>query len=197
MPQSTARLNATSLDGPAAPAGHGSRPGSPAIVGAAGFAVERWSATSGNSRPSRASLAIRGAGRTWRASSEGNGGVDALLRAVDVALAPFLGEGVELESYNVHAVGTGHDAAGSVSLTIRARSADEHAPGYTGRGVHANVLEASVVAYVDAINRLLAHAGVDVAAIANAARPSRPRVRTLDHETRQRRLEPLMSLYNP
>jgi 2-isopropylmalate synthase len=161
------------------------------------FALERWSATSGNRRPSRASLALRGAGQTWRASSEGNGGVDALMRAVDVALAPFLGEGVQLETFNVHAVGTGHDAAASVSLSIRPRAAHDHAPGYTGRGVHANVLEASVVAYVDAINRLLSHAGVDVAAVAAAVRPPRQRTRTVDPETRQRRLEPLMSLYNP
>jgi 2-isopropylmalate synthase len=160
------------------------------------FALERWSATSGNRRPSRASLALVGAGRTWRASSEGTGGVDALMRAVDVALAPFLGKGVQLETYNVHAVGAGHDAAASVSLSIRPRSAQHQPAGYPGRGVDPNVLEASVVAYIDAINRLLAHAGVDVAAVAATVRPPRQRTRTLDPETRQRRLEPLMSLYN-
>jgi len=195
VPQSAARVH-----GPAAaePTGRASsRPDSNAVVGPRGaFAVERWSATSGNSRPSRASLALRGAGRTWRAHSDGNGGVDALLRAVDTALAPFLGEGVELESFNVHAVGTGHDAAASVSLSVRARSAHDHAPAYTGRGVHTNVLEASVIAYVDAINRLLAHAAVDVAAIAAAAHPPRSRAKGLEHESRQRHLEPLMGLYN-
>ena len=192
MPPSTARLHA------AGPTALRTQLDSNAIVEAAGaFAVERWAAVSGNRRPSRASLALRGAGRTWRASSEGNGGVDALLHAVDVALQPFLGDGVELETYNVHAVGTGHDAAGSVGLTIRARSADEHAPGYAGRGVHANVLEASVIAYVDAINRLLAHSGVDIQAVAAAARPPRQRAAALAQETRQQRLEPLMGLYNP
>lgn len=163
----------------------------------AAFALERWSATSGNSRASRASLAIEGAGRTWRASSEGNGGIDALMRAVDVALAPFLGDGVELETFNVHAVGTGHEAAASVTLSIRSRAAHDHAPGYAGKGVHANVLEASVVAYVDAINRLLAHSGVDVETVAAKARPRRQAARPVDTETRERRLEPLMRLYNP
>ena len=198
MPQSAARLHGPTTDAhePARPGGS-ARPDSNAVLGAGGaFAVERWSATSGNSRPSRASLALRGAGRTWRAHSEGNGGVDALLRAVDVALAPFLGEGVELETFNVHAVGAGHDAAASVSLSLRARASHDHAPAYTGRGVHTNVLEASVIAYVDAVNRLLAHAEADVAAIAAAAHPPRTRSKGLEHETRQRRLEPLMDLYN-
>ena len=161
------------------------------------FALERWSVTSGNSRPSRAILALRGAGRAWRAHAEGNGGVDALLRAVDMALAPLLGEGVELGTFNVHAVGTGHDAAASVTLSVRARAADDHAPGYNGRGVHANVLEASAIAYVDAINRLLSHTGVDVAAVAAAAAPPRrSRADAVDSESRQRRLEPLMGVYN-
>lgn len=161
------------------------------------FALERWSVTSGNSRPSRASLALRGAGRAWRAHAEGNGGVDALLRAVDLALHPFLGKGVELGTFNVHAVGTGHDAAASVTLSVRTRAADDHAPAYHGRGVHSNVLEASAIAYVDAINRLLSHTGADVAAMAaTAARPRRSRADAVDSESRQRRLEPLMGLYN-
>jgi hypothetical protein len=160
------------------------------------FSLDRWSATSGNSRPSRASVALRGAGRTWRAHSTGNGGIDALLRAVDTALAPFVGEGVDLETFNVHAVGHGHDAAASVTLSVRAKEESSHAPAYPGRGVHENVLEASVVAYVDAISRLLAHAGVDVEAVAAAARPRRGRAGSLEPETRHRRLEPLMGVYN-
>lgn len=130
------------------------------------FAVVRWSASSSNSRPSRATLVIRGGGRNWRAHTTGNGAVDALLKAVDVALAPVLDEGVELQTYNVHATGDGHDAAAAVTVSLRARSDDPHAPSYPGRGVHENILEASLMAYVDAINRLVAHANVDVAAAA-------------------------------
>jgi 2-isopropylmalate synthase len=161
------------------------------------FSVDRWSATSGNGRPSRANLTVRGAGHLWRAHSAGNGGVDALLRAVDLALAPFLGEGVELASFTVHAVGAGHDARASVSLSIRPRSEGGHAPAYPGQGADENVLEATIVAYLDAINRYLAHAGVDTAAVAAEARPRRSRTSTVDGESRVRRLSPLMELYNP
>ena len=143
---------------------------SPAINGQpdVAFNVERWSATSGSQRSSRADLVLDGAGRKWRAHATGNGAIDALLRAVDLALGAVLGDGVELQTYNVHATGHGHETAAVVTLSLRPRGGDPDAPAYPGRGTHDNVLEASLVAYVDAINRLVAHANVDVAAAAPA-----------------------------
>jgi 2-isopropylmalate synthase len=156
------------------------------------FSVERWSATSGNGRPSRANLTLRGAGRRWSAHSEGNGAVDALLKSVDLALAPVLGEGVELQTYNVHATGEGHDTEAAVTLSVRSRSEQDHAPAYPGRAVRPNILEASLMAYVDAINRLLVHGGVDVA---NAAplRTTTPERRIADGTSHA---ETLTDLYN-
>jgi hypothetical protein len=83
-------------------------------------------------------------------------------------LGSVLGDGVELQTYNVHAAGQGHDTEAMVTVSLRLRSDDAHAPAYPGRGVHDNVLEASVLAYVDAINRLVAHGRIDVAAAAPA-----------------------------
>jgi hypothetical protein len=51
------------------------------------LSIERWSATSGSERGSRASLVLHGGGHRWRAHADGNGAVDALMRAVDDALA--------------------------------------------------------------------------------------------------------------
>jgi hypothetical protein len=167
---------------------------SPRVGAADAFTLERWAATSGNTRLSRANLAIRGGGRVWRAHSTGNGPVDALLRAVDIALAPFLGDGVELQSYNVHATGEGHDTAGVVTISLRTRSEDQHAPAYPGRGVHENILEASLLAYVDAINRLMLHGNVDVDAAAPQLDASEPASRVDDDESR--RGEALLDLYN-
>jgi len=168
----------------------------PAVEPGPAFSLERWSATSGNARPSRASLAIRGAGRTWRAHASGNGAVDALMRAVDDALAPFLGEGVELQTYNVHATGEGRDAVATVALSVRARSDDPHAPAYPGRGLHENVLEASVLAYVDAINRLLLHGNIDVDAAAPPVGGADRSTRVDEPEGRRGHRQALMDLYN-
>jgi hypothetical protein len=128
------------------------------------LAIERWSVTSGSERQSRANLALTGGGRTWRAHAVGDGAIDALMRAVDDALSPALGAGVELVTYGVHATGPGHETAGEVTVSIRWRDAQADAPVYPGRAVHDNVLDASVHAYLDAINALLADNEIDLAA---------------------------------
>lgn len=128
------------------------------------LAIERWSVTSGSERQSRANLVLKGGGRSWRAHAVGDGAIDALMRAVDDALAPALGAGVELVTYGVHATGPGHETAGEVTVSIRWRETEADAPVYPGRAVHDNVLEASVHAYLDAINALLADNEIDLAA---------------------------------
>jgi LeuA allosteric (dimerisation) domain len=158
----------------------------------ASLAIERWSATSGSGRDSRASVVLRGGGHRWRAHADGNGAVDALMRAVDRALESLLGSGVELATYEVHATGPGHDTAGAVAISLRPRG-DEDAPLYPGRGVHDNILEASLVAYVEGLSRLLADRGVDLAAAPAVAAASD---RASDTDARDRARERLMSAYN-
>lgn len=168
----------------------------PAADSEATFSVERWSASSASSRASRADLVIAGAGRRWRAHATGNGAVDALLRAVDTALAPVLDDGVELQTYNVHATGEGHDTAAAVTLSLRQRTDEAHAPSYPGRGVHENILEASLVAYVDAINRLVAHGGIDVAAAAPGPGETALPGRADDDDTSKRHHDRFMEMFN-
>jgi LeuA allosteric (dimerisation) domain len=158
-----------------------------------GLNIERWSATSGSERGSRASLVLHGGGHRWRAHADGNGAVDALMRAVDVALAPLLGEGVALATYDVHASGPGHEASASVSLSIRSR-ADADGPLYPGRFVSENVLEASVGAYVDAVNALLADTGVDIASAVPS--PGDTNTHETDPEHRSGAKDRIMSAYN-
>ena len=160
---------------------------------AAALSIERWSATSGSERGSRASLVIRGGGHRWRAHADGNGAIDALLRAVDDALAPLLGEGVALATYDVHATGPGHETKASVSLSVRSR-ADENGPLYPGRSVGENVLEASVTAYVDAVNALLVDTGVDIAS--SVPTPGATDTHDTDPEHRSGAKARIMSAYN-
>ena len=85
------------------------------------LSIERWSATSGSERGSRASLVLHGGGHRWRAHADGNGAVDALMRAVDDALAPLLGTGVQvapISSIDERPVGSGEFP---ISLDIQRR----------------------------------------------------------------------------
>jgi hypothetical protein len=49
-----------------------------ALTPDAAFSLERWSASSGSDRTSRASLVLVGGGRRWYAHANGNGAIDAL-----------------------------------------------------------------------------------------------------------------------
>ena len=159
----------------------------------AALSIERWSATSGSERGSRASLVIQGGGHRWRAHADGNGAVDALMRAVDDALAPLLGDGIALTTYDVHAMGPGHETKGSVSVSIRGL-ADVDGPLYTGRHVSENILEASVGAYVGAINALLVDTGVDIASAVPT--PGATNTHETDPEHRSGAKDRIMSAYN-
>jgi hypothetical protein len=158
-----------------------------------GLSIERWSATSGSERGSRAALVIHGGGHRWRAHADGNGAVDALMRAVDDALTPLLGDGVSLATYDVHASGPGHEARAAVSLSVRSR-ADAEGPLYPGRWESENVLEASVGAYVEAINALLADTGVDIASAVPT--PGATNTHETDPEHRSGAKDRIMSAYN-
>lgn len=157
------------------------------------ISIERWSAQSGSDRPSRANLILSGGGHRWRAHADGNGAVDALMRAVDSALEPLLGTGVVLATYDVHATGPGHETKASISVSVRARD-DADGPLYPGRAVHENVLEASLAAYVDALNTLLADREIDIAAgVPGAGATSRHET---DPEHRSGAKDRIMSAYN-
>jgi hypothetical protein len=158
-----------------------------------GLHLERWSATSGSERGSRANLVLAGGGHRWRANADGNGAIDALMRAVDNALEPLLGTGVVLESFDVHATRAGHEARASVTLGVRRRDAPD-APVHAGGAEDDNVLQASVVAYIDAVNALLAAEGIDIAsAVPSPGETSRHEA---DPDSRSRAKDRIMSAYN-
>jgi hypothetical protein len=160
----------------------------------AGLSLERWSATSGSERGSRANIVLTGGGHRWRANADGNGAVDALMRAVDRALAPLLGEGVVLVAYDVHATGVGHETKASISIGVRRPGDTDDGTTHPGSAVHDNLLEASIVAYVDAVNALLAHEQIDVASAVPS--PGETERHETDPEHRSGAKDRIMSAYN-
>lgn len=121
----------------------------------------RWTVTSGSQVQSRGAVVISSGEHQWEASAEGNGAVDALYRAVDRALAGVLTGHPKLLSYDVHAVAEGPDSEGVVTVRIAPPSGAEGRRGtgsYSGEARSENIIAASVDAYIDAINRLLAEA---------------------------------------
>src|SRR5689334_10606530 len=123
------------------------------------FHLARWTVTSGSNARSRGAVVIASGDHQWEASAEGNGAVDALFRAVDRALHEVLTGHPRLLSYDVHAVAEGPDAEGKVSVSIAPpqSAGGARAEGrYTGEVTSTNIIAASIEAYIDAINELLA-----------------------------------------
>jgi 2-isopropylmalate synthase len=114
-----------------------------------------WSVTSshGGKASGSVSLTVQGADRS--ADATGNGPVDALYSAVDQALLPVMGWRPVLTEYEIKAVSTDSDAQGQVLVRCR-RSSDE-GPGaliVSGHGLSTNIIEASLDAYLVAVNKL-------------------------------------------
>lgn len=101
---------------------------------------------SGNRMTSTATVTLEKNGETVTRAACGDGPVEACFNAVDT----IIGMPCSLESYNLKAVTEGQDALGEV--TVRVANGDES---MLGRGVSTDVLEASCLAYLNAVNRLI------------------------------------------
>ncbi len=106
----------------------------------------RWNASVGSGDEATASVVISRNGEEIAGDGVGNGGVDALLEAIDSAVRIPC----ELEEYQVEAVTPGEDAQGQVRLRIRAEGGV-----YTGAGLATDVVEASARAYLAALSKVV------------------------------------------
>jgi 2-isopropylmalate synthase len=124
----------------------------PQLVG-----IEHWAAASRQGESSSGNVSLFYEGKTFRAFAGGNGPVDALLSAVDSALEQIIGGKPRLTDYQLRSVGAGEDAQGEATVKIAAPGTEGAPPQiYTGHGLSTNVVEASLRAYLAAVNKLIA-----------------------------------------
>jgi 2-isopropylmalate synthase len=88
-------------------------------------------------------------GRSYQDAATGDGPIDAAYTAVQRLTGM---DEVKLNEYEIRAITGGRDAQGEVSVTIE----DENGVTVRGRAFSTDIIEASVKAYVNGINRLLA-----------------------------------------
>jgi 2-isopropylmalate synthase len=115
--------------------------------------------TSGSNVNSRGAVVLASGDHQWEASAEGNGAIDALFRAVDTALHDVLTGHPRLVAYDIHSLGEGPGAEGRVTVAVAPPSSAAGARGsgtYPGEATSTNIIAASIEAYVEAINLLLA-----------------------------------------
>jgi 2-isopropylmalate synthase len=111
------------------------------------YTLRSFMVTTGTGVPPAATVTLRSESGESTASASGDGPVDALCASVN----RLTGVGAQLVDYAIRAVTGGTDALGEV--TARVREGDVLV---VGRASSTDVLEASVLAYLDGVNRLLA-----------------------------------------
>ena len=109
------------------------------------YHLVQWRVDIASGEPATAQVVLAHGEQTIVGDAEGNGPVDALLKAIDVAA----GVSTNLEYYHVEAVTPGEDAQGQVHVRIRVNDKL-----YTGHGLATDIVEASARAYLAALSRL-------------------------------------------
>ena len=139
--------------------------------------LTRWTVTSGSNVQSRGAVVIEAGDHHWRASAEGNGAVDALFKAVDAALHDVLQGHPRLVGYDVHALAEGPEAEGLVIVAVQPPAGEgPRSQGlYNGKSRSTNIIAASIDAYIEALNEMLAEAHwADAPASAGRGRKATP-----------------------
>jgi 2-isopropylmalate synthase len=108
--------------------------------------LEHFHITSGDNIKPSATIKVKYRGKSFESSSGGDGPVDACYKAID----RIVKIGGKLLDYQIKSVTSGKDALGEVSVKI-----DSKGTVVSGRGASTDIIEASIKAYINAVNRLL------------------------------------------
>ncbi len=111
------------------------------------YKFKQFVVNSGNSIYNTASVILEDMdGKEQAQVAFGDGPVDAAYQAINNVVPMPL----NLDSYKINAVGHGEDALGEVVVKV---SSDKRT--VTGRGLSTNIIESSILAYINAINKLM------------------------------------------
>ncbi|HET9851067.1 MAG TPA: 2-isopropylmalate synthase [Candidatus Limnocylindrales bacterium] len=114
-----------------------------------------WNVTSSHAGKATGMVSLEVGDEEHAKAAIGNGPVDALFEAVDAAVGDAFRWHPVLEAYEIKAVSGGEDAQGRV--LVRCRRSSDTGPGalvVSGHGLSTNIIEASIEAYLVAVNKL-------------------------------------------
>ncbi|MCX8131209.1 MAG: 2-isopropylmalate synthase [Clostridia bacterium] len=114
------------------------------------FELDSFQINSGNKLVSTSMVSLIRNGNAITEAATGDGPVDAAFNAIERAV----GISLELEDYGLRAVTEGKDALGEVTVRVL-----KDGKIFVGRGVSTDIIEASVKAYINAINRAISELG--------------------------------------
>jgi 2-isopropylmalate synthase len=92
-------------------------------------------------------IKLRKEDNVYEEVSLGDGPINAAYNAIDKITGHIC---EEMSNYSIHSVSDGNDALGEVTVKLRAK---DHI--VTGRGLSTNIIESSILAYINGINKLI------------------------------------------
>lgn len=110
------------------------------------YELESFVINSGNIITSTASISLKSEDKVFEETSRGDGPVDAAFKAIE----KILGIKLVLEDYVLHSITEGKDAQGEAVVKI-----SHDGKLYRGRGLSTDIVEASIKAYLGAVNKML------------------------------------------
>ncbi len=110
------------------------------------FYLENFQISSGNKIVGTSTVTLKKNDKFFTEAATGDGPIDAAFYAIERAS----GVSLELIDYNIRAVTEGKDALGEVTVKVQ-----KEGKNFVGRGVSTDIIEASVKAYLNAINRVV------------------------------------------
>ena len=110
------------------------------------FSLGSYVINSGNTITTTAMVSMVREGKEIENVACGSGPVDASFKAID----QIVGRRLQLEDYQINAVSEGEDALGDARVLLRG----EKGGAFLGRGLSTDIIEASINAYVNAVNKI-------------------------------------------
>ena len=114
-------------------------------VGEEKYKLKRFVINVGNTITSTAVLTVSAGGKDVEDVAIGDGPVDASFKAIE----KIAGVTPELDDYNIRSITQGVDSLGEALVRLKYNGRY-----FKGRGLSTDVIEASIFAYIDAVNKL-------------------------------------------
>ncbi|MEA4833058.1 MAG: 2-isopropylmalate synthase [Oscillospiraceae bacterium] len=111
------------------------------------YVLKRFSVHTGDAEAATAVIALEKDGVVTEDVALGNGPVDASYKAVDKIMNP---PAYVFENYVIQSVSEGKDSLGEVITTLRYKDRT-----FTAKGLSTDVIEASILSYIHALNKLM------------------------------------------
>ena len=110
------------------------------------YQVVRFVINSGNEIGAMAHMKLSFHGQTLEGISVGDGVIDAAFLALEKAV----GRHFELDDFQIQAITEGREAMGETIVRLRSQGKL-----YSGRGISTDIVGASIMAYVNALNKIV------------------------------------------